>query len=998
MAIDIKELFVTDLDAGSGYWWSKEKVDKINYNFTQLSNGGMIGPQGIIGVDGITGDIGPRGTQGPVGDKGPQGPQGDSGINEWEIFPEENGYPGYLFPRKTSETQISPVSLKIGVDEDETSSLNQDPSQTVIVNGTSYTNPNDNVPRVNLRVEHNGTIYGYNFQFLNQENGTNKFKIFPGISTPEFNVIFTAQKILIKSKISLDAADGPIFTDSIIIDSSLIKIGDTVNDTTGLLFNLSNGTNKYTKTEGALEYKKSTDNNIANNVLVSENTNGDLVWKKVRDVFGLFPIGTIISIRLDEFRDEHFDLNEPVNIIEGSRLDNIYGRGRIGTDFEGWYLCNGETWTVSQTGNNIGSQSFLTPNLNNFSYVIGSDGVIQPEINVNNNTNIVLGAYNLEMTAVPNEIGEYLINDTSIRFDNNANFESFNVSSSGQYCESKMIHIVYLDNPNLVWNNISAGINTQTIPTVVTSPVSNIGVSTVTSGGSIVSDGGAAIISKGVVWSTNLNPTITTNQGITINGTGTGSFISTLTNLLQTTNYKVRAYATNSVGTAYGDEVSFAIPLPEVTIGNQIWTSRNLDVDKYRDGTPIPEHVGTTQEWIDLTTGAWCYFNNDPNNGPTYGKLYNWYAVAGIHDNDPNTPNKILAPLGYHMPTSTEWSTLFGYVKSINPIGKLEGKIKSTGTIETGDGLWRAPNTGATNLSGFTGLPGGYRSVGGVFTSRPAAELGPQLNIGYSGVWWHATESILNPATTGVATEVFYRRDDDNLGFAGLFKTNGHSVRLIKDVSPLNTVTIGTQTWTSRNLDIDKFTDDTPIQFVTNATTWKNMRTAAYCYYSYYTPNGLVYGKMYNWYAIAGVVSEESNPPTQIQIAARKRFAPLGYHVPTVAEWQVLATYAGEGSISDEGAAALMTTTGWQTSTPGSGGIVGLNTYGFNGLPGGVISANSGSSSFATQIAWWWCAGEPANQQGTSFVLNCLPGSEDTSMYIYNLARGHGMSVRLIKD
>ena len=90
-----------------------------------------------------------------------------------------------------------------------------------------------------------------------------------------------------------------------------------------------------------------------------------------------------------------------------------------------------------------------------------------------------------------------------------------------------------------------------------------------------------------------------------------------------------------------------------LTYGTQQWTVENAAMETYRDGTPIPQVTDATQ-WSNLTTGAWCYYDNDP----TKGKLYNWYAVAGIHDNDPNTPNKEFAPLGWHVPTDAEWTTL----------------------------------------------------------------------------------------------------------------------------------------------------------------------------------------------------------------------------------------------------------------------------------------------------------------------------------------------------
>ena len=161
-------------------------------------------------------------------------------------------------------------------------------------------------------------------------------------------------------------------------------------------------------------------------------------------------------------------------------------------------------------------------------------------------------------------------------------------------------------------------------------------------------------------------------------------------------------------------------PLPNVTIGTQIWSSANLDVTTYRDGTPIPQVTDPTQ-WANLTTGAWCYFNNDPANGTIYGKLYNWYAVAGIHDTDPSTPNKILAPQGWHVPSDAEWTTLTDFLGGGQVAG---GKMKSTGTS-----LWLSPNTAATNESGFTGLPASYRNLFGIFNV-----------IGDGCFWWSSSE------------------------------------------------------------------------------------------------------------------------------------------------------------------------------------------------------------------------------------------------------------------
>jgi uncharacterized protein (TIGR02145 family) len=187
--------------------------------------------------------------------------------------------------------------------------------------------------------------------------------------------------------------------------------------------------------------------------------------------------------------------------------------------------------------------------------------------------------------------------------------------------------------------------------------------------------------------------------------------------------------------------------LGDITIGTQIWTGCNLNVSTYANGDPIDE-VNDPSFWATLTTGAWCYYLNDTANGPIYGKLYNWYAI-----NDPRG----LAPIGYHVPTDAEWTTLITFLGGESISG---GKLKATGTT-----LWTSPNTDATNSSGFTGLPGGFRYDDGTFSS-----------IGYFGNWWSSSENT--------TTNAWYRYLNYNNGNANRFNynmKNGFSVRLIKD-------------------------------------------------------------------------------------------------------------------------------------------------------------------------------------------------------------------------
>jgi uncharacterized protein (TIGR02145 family) len=218
--------------------------------------------------------------------------------------------------------------------------------------------------------------------------------------------------------------------------------------------------------------------------------------------------------------------------------------------------------------------------------------------------------------------------------------------------------------------------------------------------------------------------------------------------LTPNTSYTYRVYSNNAVGNSltYSNELTLTTIPPLVTIGSQTWMQTNLNVTKYRNGDIIPQ-VTNSAEWTSLTTGAWCYYNNDPSTEIIYGKLYNWYAV-----NDPRN----IAPLGFHLFNEAEFNTLVNYLGGANLSG---GKMKETGTSH-----WISPNTGATNISGFTALPGGYRDYnGGVFR-----------DIGLGGNWWISTNSTLH---------FYLSYNNTNVAVDG--GTNGRrygfSVRLIKD-------------------------------------------------------------------------------------------------------------------------------------------------------------------------------------------------------------------------
>ena len=185
-----------------------------------------------------------------------------------------------------------------------------------------------------------------------------------------------------------------------------------------------------------------------------------------------------------------------------------------------------------------------------------------------------------------------------------------------------------------------------------------------------------------------------------------------------------------------------------VTICDQDWMVKNLDVDHYRNGDTIPQVTDLTA-WVGLTTGAWCYYENNSVNGPIYGKLYNWYAV-----NDPRG----LAPVGWHMPT-------YNVLKSLQEC--LGGSFVAGGKMKAIT-LWKSPNVGATNESGFTGLPGGGRSgYDGSFNS----------SVNQWGYFWSSTEYI------GAEVWLGLLRNENTIFHLSTFeKKTGLSVRCVRKI------------------------------------------------------------------------------------------------------------------------------------------------------------------------------------------------------------------------
>jgi uncharacterized protein (TIGR02145 family) len=184
-----------------------------------------------------------------------------------------------------------------------------------------------------------------------------------------------------------------------------------------------------------------------------------------------------------------------------------------------------------------------------------------------------------------------------------------------------------------------------------------------------------------------------------------------------------------------------------VKIGNQIWMAENLKTTKYNNGIAIP-FVIDVDAWKALKTPAFCWYNNDVINKNKYGALYNWYTI--------NT--KKLCPLGWHIPSDAEWTTLTTVLGGEDVAG---GKLKEAGTLH-----WKSPNTGATNETGFTALPSGNRHFMGTFDDG-----------GSICYWWSST---LTPVSFAYIRDLYYNYSDLDRDDNG-FKESGFSVRCLKD-------------------------------------------------------------------------------------------------------------------------------------------------------------------------------------------------------------------------
>jgi uncharacterized protein (TIGR02145 family) len=304
-----------------------------------------------------------------------------------------------------------------------------------------------------------------------------------------------------------------------------------------------------------------------------------------------------------------------------------------------------------------------------------------------------------------------------------------------------------------------------TTPILSTSSVINITATTAKSGGTITSDGGSPITIRGICWGSTSTPTISGAK--TENGNGIGEYESNINGLIPGSTYFVRAYATNPIGTSYGADSTFSTTIDGIKgtvndsegniyqtigIGYQMWMAENLKTTKYNDDTTIPE-IAQSSQWVNLTSGAYCWYDNNSSYENPYGKLYNWHAVNSGK----------LCPSGWHVPTFDEWFIL------INFLGGQEsgGKLKEIGTSH-----WKSPNIGATNITGFTALPGGRRDG-----KEGETWSGRFIIMGGNGLFWSSTEAPV--ISTAFCFQLSF--EFPAIPFYNANMKDGYSIRCLKD-------------------------------------------------------------------------------------------------------------------------------------------------------------------------------------------------------------------------
>jgi len=493
----------------------------------------------------------------------------------------------------------------------------------------------------------------------------------------------------------------------------------------------------------------------------------------------------------------------------------------------------------------------------------------------------------------------------------------------------------------------------QVAPTISIDAVTDIATTSATIGGNISSDGGSAVTAHGVCWGIAQNPTTSSTK--TTEGTGSGSFSSSITGLTPGTIYYIKAYGINAIGTSYSSQLTFT--------------------------TLAVAPMLTTNEVSSVTsTSASCggYITND-GGSPVKARGVCW----STHQNPTIADSITIDGLGLGSFSSsiirlTPGTIYYFKAYAINNIGITYGDQRTTTTMVV---LPVITTTTVLTITATTAISGGtITSDGGAsVTARGVCwntSSNPTVNSTSKTVDGIGTGSF-NSNITGLSPNTTYYSRAYATNITGTIYGNTTSFKtLIEPVTDFDgniyhTVTIGTQVWMVENLKTTHYRNGEPIPIITAGFSW-NTRTGVYCNYNNDANNSSIYGRLYNWYAIKD----------------NRNIAPTGWHVSTDAEWTTMTAYLG--GLGEAGSKLKETgTTHWLTPNTGA-----TNETGFTALAGGCRNS-SGVFGDIGKIGYWWSytTEGPVFLDWYHYLRN-----DYSSLSSYNCALEVGLSVRCVKD
>jgi uncharacterized protein (TIGR02145 family) len=508
-------------------------------------------------------------------------------------------------------------------------------------------------------------------------------------------------------------------------------------------------------------------------------------------------------------------------------------------------------------------------------------------------------------------------------------------------------------------NEITFSTVALTIPELTTTEVTGVTSSSAVSGGNIIKDGGAEVTVRGICWSATANPTVSDTK--TSNGSGTGSFTANITGLTPGSAYHVRAYATNSVGTAYGNDVPFnASPVtPTLTTVTISYPTRTTAVS----GGNITNNGGAA-----VTARGVCW---STSSGP---------LATGSHTSDGTGNGTFTSNITGLSPATTYYVRAY----ASNSAGTAYGNelFFTTSPVQVPT-LTTATVTGVALTTAVSG--------GTITDDNGAAVTARGVCWNTSGNPTASDPKTTNGSGTGSFTSNIAGLSAGTVYYVRAYATNsvgtgyGSQLRLSTSASDIDgnvykTVVIGTQLWMQSDLKTTTLNNNTPIPNVTDNTDWKNLTSIGYCWFNNNASYGSTYGILYNWY----------NVETSM-------LCPSGWHVPSDAEFKTLEIYLGmtQSEADNSGwrganqGTQLKFTTTWTPST-------GTNSSGFTALGGGYRYGMDGSFNDMGVVSYWWSSS--LHWDDTTKALYRRLDSSEAGVFREGVIKAGGKFVRCLKN